>query len=77
MKRKAKFKSHLIDFLIVLVCLSVCGVSLYFFTQELNRSTVRTDKEKVATIYFKQKVAQRQFDDSVVWGTAFSKFSGL
>lgn len=67
MKRKAKFKSHLIDFLIVLVCLSVCGVSLYFFTQELNRSTVRTDKEKVATIYFKQKVAQRQFDDSVVW----------
>lgn len=67
MRKKTKFKSHLSDFFIVLVCLSVCAVSLYFFWRELNHSTVRNDKEKIATIYFKQKIAQRQFDDSVVW----------
>lgn len=67
MRKKTKFKSHLSDFFIVLVCLSVCAVSLYFFWQMLNHSTVRSDKEKIATIYFKQKVAQRQFNDSVVW----------
>ena len=67
MRKKTKFKSHLSDFLIVLVCLSVCAVSLYFFWRMLNHSTVRSDKEKIATIYFKQKVAQRQFNDSVVW----------
>lgn len=67
MRKKTKFKSHLSDFFIVLVCLSVCAVSLYFFWRVLNHSTVRNDKEKIATIYFKQKIAQRQFDDSVVW----------
>lgn len=67
MRKKTKFKSHLSDFFIVLVCLSVCAVSLYFFWRMLNHSTVRNDREKIATIYFKQKVAQRQFDDSVVW----------
>lgn len=67
MRKKTKFKSHLSDFFIVFVCLSVCAVSLYFFWRVLNHSTVRNDKEKIATIYFKQKIAQRQFDDSVVW----------
>ncbi len=67
MKKKTKYKSRLSDFLIVLVCLAVCAGSLYLFWHDLNKSSVRSDKNKIATIYFKQRIAQRKFNDRVVW----------
>lgn len=67
MKRKTRFKSHLSDVFVVLACLSVCACSLLYFRKDLNSSTTRTDKNSIATIYFKHKIAQRKFNDRVVW----------
>lgn len=67
MKKRTRFKFHLSDFFIVFVCLSLCALSLYLFWRDLNKSSVRNDKNRIATIYFKQRIAQRKFNDRVVW----------
>lgn len=38
-----------------------------FFWKDLNLSTTRSDKDKIAVIHFKHKIAQRKFNDRVVW----------
>ena len=48
-------------------CLSVAGYFAYTFWKDLNSSAKRTDKEKIAVITFKNRIAQRKFDDRVVW----------
>ena len=67
MHQKKRQKLRASDFLLVLVCLSVCAVSLWFFWKDLNSSSTRTDIDKIATIHFKRKVSQRKFEDRVVW----------
>ncbi len=67
MKKKTRLKSRLIDVFIVILCLSVCVFSIYFFYKDLNSFTIRTDKDSIATIVFKQRIAQRKFSDRVVW----------
>lgn len=67
MKKRTRFKSRRSDAFIVLVCILVCGVSLMLFWKDLNRSSIRNDKNKIASIYFKHKIAQRKFNDRVVW----------
>ena len=67
MRKKIKFKSLFRDFLVVLSCLSVAGFFTYLFWQDLNAFTVRNDKLEIGTISFKHNVAQRKFDDRVVW----------
>ena len=67
MQQKKKRKLRVSDFLLVVVCLSVCAVSLWFFWKDLNTSSTRTDVDSIATIHFKRKVSQRKFDDRVVW----------
>ncbi|WP_022931050.1 FecR domain-containing protein [Treponema bryantii] len=67
MQQKKRQKLRVSDFLLVLVCLSVCAVSLWFFWKDLNSSSTRTDVDSIATIHFKRKVSQRKFDDRVVW----------
>jgi len=64
---KLKAKSLLLDFCVVFACLCVCTFSLYLFWKDLNATTSRTDKDAIATISFKYKVAQRKFPDRVVW----------
>lgn len=66
-KKKTRLRSRLADFFIVV--LSLC-VSFYFvrlFWLDLNSATVRTDTKSIATIVFKQRIAQRKFSDRVVW----------
>ncbi len=65
MRKKAKFR--LSDLFVTFVCLSVCIVSVYYFWQDLNKYTIRHDKQSIATIVFKYRVAQRKFSDRVVW----------
>lgn len=65
--RKTRRRSQVIDFLIVVLCLSVCGFSLFLFWKDLNSTTTRTDKDTIAIIEFKQRIAQRKFSDRVVW----------
>ncbi len=48
-------------------CLSVAVYFVYTFWKDLNSSAKRTDKEKIAVITFKNRIAQRKFDDRVVW----------
>ena len=67
MQQKRKRKLQVNDFLLVVVCLSICAVSLWFFWKDLNSSSTRTDIDSIATIHFKRKVSQRKFDDRVVW----------
>lgn len=67
MQKKTKFKSPIRDFLVVLSCLGTAVFFTYLFWNDLNRSSYRTDKDTIATISFKNKIAQRKFSDRVVW----------
>ena len=67
MQQKKRRKLRVSDFLLVVICLTVCFVSLWFFWKDLNSSSTRTDIDSIATIHFKRKVSQRKFDDRVVW----------
>lgn len=67
MKKKTKLKSLLSDFVTVLFCLGICGTSLFYFWKDLNKFSTRNDKNQIASIYFKHKIAQRKFNDRVVW----------
>ena len=67
MRKKTKFKSPVLDFFVVVLCLSVAGFFGYTFWKDLNSTARRTDKEKIAIITFKNRIAQRKFDDRVVW----------
>lgn len=67
MKKKIKLKLRLIDVFIVILCLSVFIFCIHFFWKDLNSYTTRNDKDAIATIVFKQRIAQRKFSDRVVW----------
>ncbi|HAC32221.1 MAG TPA: hypothetical protein DCF70_06300 [Treponema sp.] len=67
MQKKIKFRSPLIDFLVVVFCLSVSGCFIWLFWQDLNKTTSRTDKDAIATISFKHNIAQRKYADRIVW----------
>ena len=67
MRKRTKFKSPVRDFFVIVLTLSVAGYFGWTFWKDLNSSSKRTDKEKIATITFKNRIAQRKFDDRVVW----------
>ncbi len=67
MPQKKRRKLQVSDVVIILICLSVCLTSLWFFWKDLNSSSTRNDLTDIATIYFKRNVAQRKFSDRVVW----------
>ncbi|MCR4823265.1 MAG: FecR family protein [Treponema sp.] len=67
MHKRIRFKSLLLDFFVVLLCLSVAAFFAYLFWQDLNTFTVRKDKDEIGIISFRHNVAQRKFDDRVVW----------
>lgn len=67
MRKRTKFKSPVLDFFVVTVCLSVAGYFAWTFWKDLNSTARRTDKEEIATITFKNRIAQRKFEDRVVW----------
>ena len=67
MRQKKRQKLRASDFFITLLCLCVCGVSLWFFWKDLNSSSIRTDIDKIAIIHFKKNISQRKFNDRVVW----------
>ena len=67
MRKRTRFKSPVLDFFVVVLTLSVAGFFGYTFWKDLNSSSRRTDKEKIAIITFKNRIAQRKFDDRVVW----------
>ena len=67
MRKRTKFKSPVLDFFVVAVCLSVAGYFAWTFWKDLNSTVKRTDKDEIAIITFKNRIAQRKFDDRVVW----------
>ena len=67
MRKRIRFKSLLLDLFMVSACLSVAGYFSYTFWKDLNSSASRSDKEKIAVITFKNRIAQRKFEDRVVW----------
>lgn len=67
MRKRIRYKLLLRDLLVILFCLSGAAFFAYLFWQDLNAFTVRGDKTEIGTISFKHNVAQRKFDDRVVW----------
>lgn len=67
MRKKTRFKSPVLDAFVIVLCLSVAGFFCYTFWKDLNSTARRNDKEKIAVITFKNRIAQRKFDDRVVW----------
>ncbi|MCR5187441.1 MAG: FecR family protein [Treponema sp.] len=65
MQKKARLRLR--DFLIVIICSGVCAASIYMFWKDLNSSSSRKDKDQIAKIEFKRKIAQRKYNDRVVW----------
>ena len=65
MKKKTKLRFP--EFLFAVLCLCVFAGSLYMFWKELNSTSSRSDKDSVAVIEFKRRLAQRKFSDRVVW----------
>lgn len=63
---KKKTKSKLNSTLFIFICLFTCGASLFCFFEDFYKTSIRNEEE-IATIYFKKKIAQRKFSDSVVW----------
>jgi hypothetical protein len=62
-----KTRLRLVNSFFILFCTAACAFSLFLFWKDLNSSTVRSDKKKIASITFKQNIAQRKFSDRVVW----------
>lgn len=67
MSQKTRLPSALLNSSVVAGLLAICAVSLYLFFYDLNSSSIRTDKTKIATVNYKYKVAQRKFNDRVLW----------
>ena len=61
MQKKTRFKSPARDFAVVILGLAVAISFLFLFWKDLNATSVRTDKKQIATITFKNKIAQRKF----------------
>lgn len=64
MQKKAK--SRLTEFLFVSICLIGAAASIWKFYKILNESLIK-DETPIANITFKWKVAQRQFQDDLLW----------
>lgn len=64
MQKKVKSQRNSIIF--VTTCFLIFGLSLTYFFVDLNKTSLRSDKE-IATVIFKKKIAQRKFSDSVIW----------
>ncbi len=67
MRKRIRFKSLLTDIFFTALCLWTAYYFLRLFWSDLNAYTKRSDKKPVATVSFKRNVAQRKFDDRVVW----------
>lgn len=67
MQKRTRFKSPLRDALVILSCLGTAVFFTYLFWHDLNRTSSRSDKTNIATITFKNKIAQRKYADRVVW----------
>ena len=64
---RKKTKSRLLDALIAVSGVAVCCTSIVLFVKDLNRHTIRRDKDTIASIVYKYKTAHRKFNDRVVW----------
>ncbi|MDR1399604.1 MAG: hypothetical protein LBJ41_06770, partial [Treponema sp.] len=56
-----------VDIFVVLFCLSGATSGVYLFWQDLNRSLVKQSEAPVGTITFKRNIAQRRFQDRLIW----------
>ena len=60
-------KTILTDFLATALCLAGAGSAFYFFWMDLNKSLTKLNETPIATVYDKERTAQRRFGDRVVW----------
>ena len=67
--RQARDKdhNHILDALVIILCLFFAMFFFYRFWTDLNQQMVRAGEQPVGTITFKKKAAQRRFIDRVLW----------
>ena len=67
MKKKTKSKFKLHDLIFSILCISISAFFVFLFWKDLNLFSTRNDINQIASISFKHKIAQRKFNDRVVW----------
>ncbi len=68
MQKKTKLQFRLPDFFVTLLCVLAAAFFFFLFWKDLNATTRKRDGQKpIAYIHYKYKVAQRKFEDRVVW----------
>ncbi|MDR2418830.1 MAG: hypothetical protein LBD79_07225 [Treponema sp.] len=67
LQRVSPRRKILVDVFVVLFCLSGATTGIYLFWQDLNRSLVKQSEAPVGTITFKRNIAQRRFQDRLIW----------
>jgi hypothetical protein len=60
-------KTILSDFLATALCLAGASSAFYFFWTDLNKSLTKLNEAPIASVYDKERTAQRRFGDRVVW----------
>jgi hypothetical protein len=60
-------KTILTDFFATVLCLAGATSAFYFFWTDLNKSLTKLNEAPIASVYDKERTAQRRFGDRVVW----------
>ncbi|MDR1325897.1 MAG: hypothetical protein LBK00_07680 [Treponema sp.] len=66
-RRDGLRRKVVVDVFVVIFCLSGATSGIYLFWQDLNRSLVKQSEAPVGTITFKRNIAQRRFQDRLIW----------
>jgi len=74
-KRKASDKKsgRVLDFFVILLCLSGVAVSLYLFQQDLFRTLRAMSIQPAGTVKVRYNTVQRRLSDRVVWDRLFTE----
>ncbi|MDR3020095.1 MAG: hypothetical protein LBU66_04250 [Treponema sp.] len=62
-----KKKSYFADILVIIICVFGFFLCLFLFQRDLNATFLRQGKQPVGTITFRYNMAQRRFEDRLIW----------
>jgi hypothetical protein len=66
-KKKRGLFLIFVDTFVALLCLAGMAAGLYLFWKDFNGTLTKQSEQPIATITFKERAAQRRFEDRVIW----------
>ncbi|WP_461257929.1 hypothetical protein [Treponema sp. R80B11-R83G3] len=66
-EKKSKGKFRLVDFLVILLCLSGAAYSVNLFWEDLFQTLNGQNKTPIGTVSIKRNIVQRRMSDRVIW----------